>query len=194
MKTSYLSLFLFCFIFFSNKAYSNQDIKKNILEHLISLKFFSASFLQSDGQNISEGRFYIGENRLRAEYVSPSKILIVLDKNKAMYYNYELDEDEFFNPKDTSAWFLYDIFKNPFFFEDGIIELKDNELIIKKNGLDNQQREFLIKVYFENNPLILRKVEVLLDQDYFQLSIYNHNYNQEFNKKFFKLINPSFLN
>ena len=23
-----------------------------------------------------------------------------------MYYNYDLDEDEFFNPKDTSAWFF----------------------------------------------------------------------------------------
>ena len=38
--------------------------------------------------------------------------MIVLDQDRGMYYNYELDEDEFFNPKDTSAWFFFEIFKN----------------------------------------------------------------------------------
>ena len=31
-------------------------------------------------------------------------------------YNYDLEEEEFFNPKNTSAWFFYDIFRNPYFF------------------------------------------------------------------------------
>ena len=48
-------------------------------------------------------------------------------------------------------------------------------------------------VYFENSPLILRGVEVRINQDILKLSIFNHSYNQEFDKDFFKLINPKFL-
>ena len=46
-----------------------------------------------------------------------------------MYYNYELEEDEFFNPKNTNAWFFYDIFRNPHFFKDSSIKEKSNDII-----------------------------------------------------------------
>ena len=49
---------------------------------------------------------YILEQRVRVEYDYPTKILIILDENKAMYYDYELNEDEFFDPKKTIAWFF----------------------------------------------------------------------------------------
>ena len=159
-----------------------------------SLKYFSASFLQDDGESLSEGRVYIGENRVRAEYFSPVKILIILDENKAMYYNYELDEDEFFNPKNTNAWFFYDVFRNPLFFEDALIKIKNNELRLEKKGVDNGGENFKIKVYFEKNPLALRGIDVLINDEFLKLSIYNHSYNEEFNSEFFKLINPKFLN
>lgn len=186
-------LFIFCLMCSINTS-AKADYKAKILEHLTTLKYFSASFIQNDGENLSEGEFYIGENRVRAEYFAPTKILIILDEDKAMYYNYDLDEDEFFNPKDTNAWFFYDIFKNPIFFKDGIIETKNNELILKKEGFNNEKQKFSIRLHFENNPLILRKVGVLIDQDYLLLSVFNHKHNQSFDKKFFKLINPSFLN
>ena len=38
--------------------------------------------------------------------IVPEKILIILAKNKAMYYNYELEEDEFFNPKIQALGFF----------------------------------------------------------------------------------------
>ena len=50
------------------------------------------------------------------EYTKPSKILIILDEDKAMYYNYDLEEDEFFDPRKTSAWFIDDVFNNNNFF------------------------------------------------------------------------------
>ena len=59
-----------------------------------------------------------------------------------MYYNYDLEEDEFFNPKNTNAWFFYDIFRNPLFFEDGNIEIKNNELILEKNGDLKDEQSF----------------------------------------------------
>ena len=72
----------------------------------LPLNNFSASFLQNDGKNLSEGKVYIGQERVRAEYFSPNKIFIVLDENKAMYFNYELEEDEFFDPKYKCMVFL----------------------------------------------------------------------------------------
>ncbi len=191
---NYLLIFfvtIFLLLFF--KSALGVDDKNKVLNYLKSLKNFSASFIQNDGVNLSEGKVYISEKRVRAEYLSPTKILIVLDTDKAMYYNYDLEEDEFFNPKNTNAWFFYDIFRNPYFFEDSSIKEENNELIIEKIGVDFDQRDFVIKVYFEKNPLVLRALEVLIDNQFLKLSIYNHIYNEEFDKNFFKLINPKFF-
>ena len=183
-----------CIIIFLNFSYSvNADTKIKILDYLNSLQYFSASFIQNDNETLSQGVVYIGEERVRAEYLSPSKILIVLDEDKAMYYNYELEEDEFFNPKNTNAWFFYDIFRNPNFFEDSKIKLKNNEIIVEKSGFNNEQTKYLINIYFENNPLILRKIEVYVNDELLQISIFNHTYNENFDKDFFKLINPRLL-
>jgi len=183
-----------CFIIFLNFSYSVEaNTKIKILDYLNSLKYFSASFIQNDNESLSEGIVYIGEKRVRAEYLSPSKILIVLDEDKAMYYNYELEEDEFFNPKNTNAWFFYDIFRNPNFFEDSKIKLKNKEIILEKSGFNNEQTKYVINVYFENNPVILRKIEVYVNDELLQISIFNHTYNENFDKDFFKLINPRLL-
>ena len=186
--------FIILFLILSYKVESNTDIKIKIVNHLNSLRYFSASFIQNDGVNLSEGKVYIGEKRVRAEYLNPSKILIILDEDKAMYYNYELEEDEFFNPKQTNAWFFYDVFRNPFFFEDSKIKIKNNEIIVEKSGVDNEKTKYLIKAYFESNPMILRKIEVLINNDLLQISIFDHKYNEDFDKNFFKLINPKLLN
>tara|TARA_B100001057_G_scaffold337635_1_gene338413 strand:+ start:145 stop:741 length:597 start_codon:yes stop_codon:yes gene_type:complete len=193
-KKFFFYLFLIIFFLFSYRVYSVTNDKIKIINYLDSLQNFSASFLQNDGINLSEGRVYIGKKRVRAEYLTPVKILIILDENKAMYYNYELEEDEFFNPKNTNAWFFYDIFRNPLFFEDAKIKFKNNELILEKNvsGLDDKR--YFIRVYFENNPLVLRKIEVLINKELLTLSIYNHDYNEQFNKDLFKLISPKLLN
>ena len=188
------NLLLVVLFFFTFKAYSNSEDKADILNYLSSLSDFSASFLQSDGENLSEGKVYIGKKRVRAEYYLPTKILIVLAEDKAMYYDYELEEDEFFNPKNTNAWFFYDIFRNPLFFEDAKVEVKNNELLLEKKGTDNEEKNFVIRVLFEKKPLVLRGVEVIINDDVLKLSIYNHSYNEVFHKDLFKLINPKFLN
>ena len=193
-KKIFFYFFLIIFFLFSNKVYSNKNDKLDLINYLQSLKNFSASFLQNDGESLSEGKIYIGKKRVRAEYLKPVKILIILDENKAMYYNYELEEDEFFNPKNTNAWFFYDIFRNPLFFEDANIELKDNQLTLEKYSFDLDERKYFIKIYFENNPLVLRKVEVQNNEESLTITIFNHNYNEELNSDLFKLINPKLLN
>ena len=201
VKDMFLKNEKYCFIFLGIiffliclKAFSVEDDRTRVSNYLNSLKHFSASFLQNDGENLSEGKVYIGKERIRAEYFYPTKILLILDQNKAMYYNYELEEDEFFNPKNTNAWFFYDIFRNPLFFEDGYIEVKKNQLIVEKRGVESEDINFLIRVYFEKNPLVLRGIEVIVNNEALKLSIFNHNYYEEFDKDFFKLINPKLLN
>ena len=188
----YFYIVISLFISFHVKA--NEDIKIRILNHFNSLQNFSASFIQKDNTNLSEGKFYIGKHRVRVEYLYPTKILIVLDEDKAMYYNYELEEDEFFNPKNTNAWFFYDIFRNPHFFEKSKLLIKQNEIILEESGVNHEKTQYLIKVYFENKPIILRKIKIFINDDFLEISIFNHNYNENFDKDLFKLINPKFLN
>ena len=191
----YLFYLLIIIIFFiSFKIHSKTNDKAEVLNYLNSMKNFSAHFLQSDDSELSEGKVYVGKERIRAEYFSPAKILIILDEDKAMYYNYDLEEDEFFNPKNTNAWFFYDIFRNPIFFDDALIEIKNSELILEKKGVNEEETTFLIRVLFEKGPLVLRRVEVQINNESLNLSIYNHSYNEVFQKDFFKLINPKFLN
>ena len=193
-KKIFFCFFLIISFLFSYEVYSDTNDKKKIINYLESLQNFSASFLQNDGESLSEGKVYIGKKRVRAEYLSPTKILIILDKNKAMYYNYELEEDEFFDPKNTNAWFFYDIFRNPLFFSDSNIEFENNEIILEKKGVDVEDKKYSIRVFFENSPLVLRKVVFQINKEITTLSIYDHNYNGQFNKDFFKLISPNLLN
>ena len=110
-----------------------------------------------------------------------------------MYYNYDLDEDEFFNPKDTSAWFFFEIFKNPNFFLKSEIQTKEkNTLIINKGSFDDENYELIIS--FEEDPMILRKIQLKIGDADILLSIFNHRFEEEFENNFFKLINPKIFN
>ncbi len=180
-------------IFLLKQAVGNEIKKQEIIQYLESLKYFSSSFIQQNNLSLEEGRLFIGEKRIRVEYSNPSEILIILDENKAMYYNYDLDEDEFFNPKDTSAWFFFEIFKNPNFFLKSEIKTKEkNTLIINNGKFDNENYELII--YFEDKPIVLRKIELNIGNTHLLLSIFNHRFEEEFDEDFFKLINPKIFN
>ena len=61
-------------------------------------------------------------------------------------------------------------------------------------GIDNEETKYLINVFFENSPLMLRKIEVFINHEFLQISIFDHNYNEDFDKSFFKLISPKLTN
>lgn len=192
LKNKTVFILIILNIFFS-KAYasSNQEIG-NISNYISSLKNFSVSFLQKESGEFSEGKISIGDERVRVDYTSPTKILIVISNNKAMYYNYDLDEDEFFDPRDTSAWFFFEIFNNLDFFVNSPISIHENNIIIKKEGSLNDEN-YKLKIFFENKPLTIRKIELAIGERELILSFFNHNYFENFNKNYFKLINPSFF-
>ena len=193
LKNNFTIIFILIIIFFftfNTNASGNKHEKA--VDYLKKLKFFSTSFIQNDEAQLSDGEIFIGENRIRVEYDSPAKILIVLDRNKAMYYNYDLDEDEFFNPKDTSAWFFFDIFFNPEFFFDAKINEQNNYIELVRKGFNNGE-SYEIKIIFENNPFVIRKIILNQKDASLKLSFFDHRYNNSYDKDFFKLINPTFF-
>ena len=187
------NLFIFFLTLFVSQIINANNIGfEDTLNYLKNLKNSSVSFIQNDENNLSTGKIYLGDTRVRVEYLDPEKILIILGSDKAMYYNYELDEDEFFNPKDTSAWFFYEIFNNPIFFYDSDFATNDNTLIIKKDGVINDDY-YNLKIYFETKPMLLRKIRLELGGNIIDLSFFGHTKMERFNKNFFKLINPTFF-
>ena len=193
LRRSSIINIIFLFFFFNNVCVASEIIDKSI-KYFNDLKFFSASFIQSNNNSLSEGVIYIGAERIRVEYTNPSKILIILDEDKAMYYNYDLEEDEFFDPRNTSAWFMSDIFNNNnnFFLNSNVFE-NENSIVLEKKVI-NQDIQYVIKIFFENNPFILRKIDIFADNLDLKLSFYDHKYNETFDEKFFKLINPKLIN
>jgi hypothetical protein len=115
-KNKNLYYIILVIIFSFKNSLAADDNINQIIKYLSSINNFSVSFIQEDVDNISEGKISVGDQRIRVDYLSPSKIIIILSKNKGMYYNIELDEDEFFDTRDTSAWFFFEIFNNPNFF------------------------------------------------------------------------------
>ena len=192
-KYNVLLCFFILTFFLTKNVISSEKNHLKISNYLYEIKNFTVSFIQEDGGSLSEGKIFIGENRLRVEYQTPSKILIILDKDKAMYYNFELDEDEFFDPQNTSAWFFFDIFKNKHFLNDAILQSKNKNILIQKQGELNGGI-YNLEIDFENNPLVLRKIRLDTADTYLKLSFLDHVYNQEFSDDFFKLINPKFFN
>ena len=120
-------------------------------------------------------------------------IIIVLDENKGMYYNVDLDEDEFFNPKNTSASFFFKMFKNPDFFSNAKYLIKDKNIVVIKNGLVENQK-YKLEIYFEDQPILLRKILLELSNSTIILSIFDYKKNESFSRNHFKLINPNFFN
>lgn len=189
----YKILILFFFILAINleiNASENNDlIKKNILNYIHELETFSSKFIQSDGISIEEGNLYIKNNRLRIDYHSPKKIRIIISKDKAMYFDEELQELNYFNPEKSIAKVFYDIFFSKKFFENFNLEKKQGFLIIKRK-IYKDQTNFDLAFYFETSPIVFRKIEIIENNNTTTLSILNPNHNPQLPNKFFSMASP----
>ena len=181
-------------VFITKLLFADTTDKKDILINYVqNIKSFSANFIQSDGQSVEEGIVYIGENRIRVDYLNPSKISIVMNQDKAMYVNYDLKEVQYFDPQDSAAGVFINIFKNNVFLEDANFDIKNMSLLLKKEGeIDNNK--FTLLILFEKNPDILRKIKLEYNNEYNSVMLSNHNFNAIFDKKFFTMANPFIIN
>ena len=106
-----------------------------------------------------------------------------------MYYNLDLKEVEYFNPKNTVAKIFFDFFYDKKFLEDIKFNNKNNlfsfsKRIKLKDEINN------IKIIFEKSPIKLRKIEINNSEGLTIFTIVNANYNPNINDKIFSLANP----
>ena len=178
-----------CFLAKANEEYKNHRLI--ISEYLSNNKEFSSSFIQYSNGSFQEGEFFLKKNRLRIEYTVPSQIVFIIKDSNAMYYNIDLKEVEYFNPKNTAARIFFDFFYDKKFLEDTIFNDEDslfsfNKKIKIKDEVNN------IKIIFEKSPTKLRKIEINNSEGLTILTIVNANYNPNLDDKIFSLANPLF--
>lgn len=190
-KKKIIKLYLIVFIaLFSFSVKCNEEeYLNNVANYLTKINEFSSSFLQIQNNEISEGLISIKKKRLRIEYMSPSKLVFILKKNKAMFFNKDLQEVEYFNPKKTAGQFLLDLFNEEKFLSDAkVIKGNGYFYLLKKIYIDEDLNE--VEIYFEENPLHLRKIEIINGAGITSFTINNPNFNPNLNDKLFSLANP----
>ena len=193
-KTSKIILYLIFIIvvnFGSNVWAFNtkKHLQEVVINHLETIKEFSSQFLQTNGETIEEGNLYLKNKRIKIHYQSPSEIIIIIAKNKAMYFNKDLQELEYFNPNKSLASYFYNIFYNTTFLNEANFEEKNNYIVISKNLIVDQEK-IIIKIFIEQHPMIVRKLRIEKSDSVITFSILNHNFNPDLTDKDFSMINP----
>ena len=165
-------------------------LKRNSLnDYIKKSNEFSAQFIQASNESLSDGFLYLDRERIKIEYINPSKITIILTESKAMYFNHDLNEVEYFNPTKTIGNIFYQIFYDNNFFKKTQLMIQTNSITAVKN-IKIDEEEVTLNIYFEQNPLILRKIEIKKNNENIVFSISNINHNPNFNKKFFSMTDP----
>ena len=105
---------LFFLVILFSKSLFGEELNSKIIKYLQGLKSFSSSFIQSDGTNLEQGYIYIKDNKIRLDYINPDRTLKI-SKEKGVYINHELREEEFFSTKKNIIKIFYDIFLKKIF-------------------------------------------------------------------------------
>ena len=190
-NTIFLFIFILSSIISSNIWATNtqQFLQQIVINHIESIEEFSSRFLQTNGETIEEGNLYLKNKRIKIHYHTPSEIRIIIAQNKAMYFNEDLQELQYFNPNKSLASYFYNIFYNTTFFRDAIFEKKNNHIIVSKN-LTFDEEKINLKIFIEQNPMVVRKLRIEKFDSVIIFSIINHNFNPNLTDKFFSMINP----
>ncbi len=191
-KLIFLLFFLFIIFLLPNQSNGNQTIiSSKISNYFFKINNFTSKFIQSDSEGIQEGNIYLSNKvkRIKIHYNEPTNIVFVLKNNKAMYFNVDLEEVEYFNTKNSIADIFFKVFYDEKFFYDSTIIEKKNTIEIKKTIITNEEeREILI--FFEKNPLIIKQIKIKENEGYRVMTFINPNFNISFKKNFFSIANP----
>ena len=191
-KLIFILFFLFIVFLLPNKSNGNQTIissKKS--NYFFKINNFTSKFIQSDSDGIQEGNIYLSNKvkRIKIHYDEPSNIVFILKNNKAMYFNVDLEEVEYFNTKNSIADIFFRVFYDKeFFYNSTIIENK-NTIEIKKTIIANEEEKEII-IFFEKNPLIIKQIRIKENEGYRVMTFINPNFNISFKKNFFSIANP----
>jgi hypothetical protein len=181
-------LILVLVLFFSNNLYA-EKIYEKIFNYNYALKNSSANFIQTNLNQVQEGIIFFGDERIKINYNHPEKLTIILSEKKGVYINHELEEAEFFITKKSYIKNFFDIFHKKNHIKDMIVKQTDDHLeISEKTKLDNVF--YYITLVYENDPIKLRRLEIMSDDEKIQMGFFDHKIENVFDKSFFSMINP----
>jgi len=184
-----ISLLILIFILcLSHSLYAENNYKKiyNYNELLINS---SANFIQTNSNYIQEGEIFFGKKRIKITYKKPQKITLILSEKKGMYINHELKESEFFVTKKSYIKFFFDVFYKKNNVGHVVIKHLGQEIEISKE-IQMDKTLFNIKLIYENEPVKLRRLEIISDDEKIQMGFFDHKFEKTFNKNFFSMIDP----
>ena len=191
-----LNLFIFVVfissIFFLDVGYTNSSeeiYREKVFNYIHKLNDFESRFIQIQNGEIQNGDFYKGKNRMRIIYDDPTNIEFVIKKNNVMYFNKNLQEVQYFGTKNNNSKIFFDLFNNINFLDDTSFEYSSNMFYFYKNIAVNEEL-ILIKVYFEESPILLRRIDIQDGENETSVYINNININPSFSEDFFSLANP----
>lgn len=187
----FLSFLIIVFLL-PNQGEGNQNIlSAKISNYFFKINNFTSKFIQSDSDGIQEGNIYLSNKvkRIKIHYTNPSNIIFILKDNKAMYFNVDLEEVEYFNTKNSIADIFFNVFyEEKFFYNSKIVE-KKNTIEIKKIITTNEEKREVL-IFFEKNPLIIKQIKIKEGEGYRVMTFINPNFNTSFRENFFSIANP----
>ncbi len=192
VKDKFLEKINFLILIFSlclsHKLYA-ENIYEKVFNYNDSLKNSSMNFIQTTFQDLQEGEVFFGDERIKINYNNPQKLTIIFSEKKGVYINHELEESEFFLTKKSYIKFFFDVFNNKTYLESMSLKLTTDQIEITENILlDNST--YTIRLVYENDPIKLRRLEILGDDEEIQMGFFNHFIESVFDKKFFSMIDP----
>jgi outer membrane lipoprotein-sorting protein len=174
-----LFIFVVIFIFnFSNNLFAQSSLinkhnseLKQIEDFLNNIKNLTCDFVQNSNDSFANGKFYLSRNtneagKMRIEYLTDPKILVVVNGPILSYYDVELDEISRLSTNTTPASFLT---RPNISFKAKDVEItniskNNNEIkvsVMKKNK--KEAGEF--SLVFRLNPFEFIRMEVKNDLD-----------------------------
>lgn len=181
-------LILFFILCLSHNLFA-ENISNKIFNYNNDLKNSSANFIQTNHNDVQEGEIFFGKKRIKITYKNPQKLTLILSEKKGIYINHELEESEFFITKKSYVKFFFDIFYTKIQIKNMNIKLSDRQIEISEK-IQIDKNFFEIKLIYENEPIKLRRLEIISDDEKIQMGFFNHKFENVFGKNFFSMIDP----
>jgi len=181
-------LVIFLIICFSKNLVA-ENISAKLINYNKNLKNSSALFIQTNGESVEEGVIYFGDERIKIDYIKPTKLTLILSEKKGVYINHELKESQYFNTNKSYVRVFFKIFNKNKFTDKSNITVSENTIQISES-VDLDNNFYNIKIMYENDPIKLRKIKVLNGGEMLDLGFFNFNIEKKFRKNFFSMVDP----
>lgn len=203
MRKIFIILYFFTCVLSVNIVFAEDNFtikEKKIIEkvnkYFSNLKTLKSNFIQYsdfDG-SMAEGIFYISKpNKLRFEYTTPFKNLLITNGKITTFYEMDLDEISNIPTSSTPLSFLLQENQDLKTTNSNILSIKEDEngdFIINTENIQNKNKYF-IDYIFDKNIENLKGINFSDDnQQSINLTFFNMSKNIEIDKNLFVFKNP----